>query len=246
MDAQLEAYADAVARRVAIVLGDRLVGVWLVGSGAAGDYDPQRSDIDVQAVATDRLPMDVRQDLVGRLEHDVLPNPARGLEFVLYARDDLADPRGPHFQLNLNTGERMEHRVEYEPGDEEQFWFTLDVSIARQTAVPLIGPPASDVFPEPPRSLVATAALEALDFWAALPGAGHQTVLTACRSWAWAEDGVWRSKGESARWAMERTAPRPVEWALEARAGGLVDAPPPAEVDQVVNAARIALAAHQK
>jgi hypothetical protein len=242
----LEAYVDEVARRVADVLGDRLVGVWLVGSGAVGDYDPERSDIDVQAVATGRLPLDERKQLVGRLEHDALPNPARGLEFVLYARDDLADPRGPRYQLNLNSGARMDHQVSYDADDDPQFWFTLDVSIARQTAQPLLGPPAAEVFPEPPRSSVAAAAVEALDFWAELPGAGHQAVLTACRSWAWATDGVWRSKGESARWAIERTAAGLVEWALQARTGEPVEPPSPAEVDQVLNAARTALAAHQK
>jgi predicted nucleotidyltransferase len=237
-------YLGEVTRRVSGVLGDRLVGVWLVGSGASGDYDPVRSDIDVQGVATERLPLDERKDLVGRLEHAVLPNPARGLEFVLYAQEDLEDPRGPRLQLNLNTGARMEHHVAYDADDDAQFWFTIDVSIARQTAVPLLGPSASDVFPEPPRWLVAGAALEALDFWAALPGAGHQTVLTACRSWAWAVDGVWRSKGDSARWAMERTAPGPIDWALKARVGEPVGDPSPAEVDRVLAEARAALGCH--
>jgi hypothetical protein len=239
----LETYVAEVARRVAGVLGDRLVGIWLVGSGASGDYDPLRSDIDVQAVSTERLPLDERKHLAALLEHDVLPNPARGLEFVLYARADLADPRGPRFQLNLNTGARMDHQLACDADADPQFWFTLDVSIARQTSRPLLGPPAAEVFPEPSRSLVAGAALEALDFWAALPGAGHQNVLTACRSWAWAVDGVWRSKGESARWAMERTTPGPIEWALTTRAGDPVDAPPQAEVDGLLAEARTALAA---
>jgi hypothetical protein len=239
-DRELDTYVDEVARRVTDALGNRLVGIWLVGSAALHDYDPRRSDIDVQAVATERLPRSEREYLVALLDHRALPNPARGLEFVLYARQDLNGPGGPRFQLNLNTGARMEHHVAHDADDDPQFWFTIDASIARQTAVALSGPPASDVFPEPARPLVAAALLESLDFWEGLAGAGHQTVLSACRSWAWAVDGIWRSKGESARWATARTAPEPIEWALRRRDGEPVD--PPLGIEVVLTSARTALA----
>jgi predicted nucleotidyltransferase len=140
-DSTLEAYVAEVARRVDEVAGDRLVGVWLLGSAALDDYDPARSDVDVQAVTTERLGTAERERLVGRLAHEALPNPARGLEFVLYAREDLTDAAGPRLQLNLNTGARMERHVAYDADEEPQFWFTIDVSIARQHGRPLVGPP---------------------------------------------------------------------------------------------------------
>ena len=232
-----------VARRVREALGERLIGVWLVGSAALDDYDPRRSDIDVQAVATERLASDERRALVGHLEHEALPNPARGLEFVLYARDELADPAGPRFQINLNTGERMEHHVAYDAGEDPRFWFTLDVSIARQRAVPLIGPPAEQVFPELPESLVAGAVLEGLEWYRRAPGAPDQALLSACRAWAWAGDRRWRSKAESARWALSRLKdPSPVERALLRRDGKPAIAPTPHEIDAVIARARAALA----
>jgi hypothetical protein len=239
------AYVSEVAGRVAAVLGDRLVGVWLVGSGALQDFDPRRSDIDVQAVASERLPLAERQALAARLEQSALPVPARGLEFVLYARDELADADGPRFQLNLNTGPRMDHHVTYEPHEDPGFWFVVDASITRQHGVPMLGsPPASDVFPEPPRKRLIGALLEALEFFAALPGAEVQTVLGACRSWAWATDGVWRSKGDSARWALSQLDdPTPVERALRRRDGEQVDPPTPEGVATVLAAARRALVA---
>jgi hypothetical protein len=239
----LETYVAEVARRVQEVVGDRLVGVWLLGSAAMQDYDPVRSDIDLQAVTTERLGRSERERLVGRLAHEVLPNPARGLEFVLYAREDLTDAAGPRLQLNLNTGARMERHVAYDADGEPQFWFTIDVSIARQHGRPLVGPPAADVFPEPPRHLVGTALLEALDFYAGLPGAPEQRLLSACRTWAWAVDGRWRSKGDSARWAVQQLADAgPLERALRLRDGEPVLPLTPAEVEGVVACARAALA----
>jgi hypothetical protein len=243
-DPVLSGYVAEVARRVREVAGDRLVGVWLLGSAALHDYDPRRSDVDVQAVTTDRLSRSERERLVGRLAHEALPNPARGLEFVLYARADLASAAGPRLHLNLNTGARMARHVAYDPDVDPQFWFTIDVSIARQQGLPLVGPPASAVFPEPPRALVLAALQEALDFYAGLPGAPEQRLLSACRTWGWAVDQRWRSKGESGRWAIRRLADAgPVERALRLRDGEPVHPLSRAEVDGVVARARGAVEA---
>jgi len=160
----------------------------------------------------------------------------------MYAAEDLGAVGGPRFQLNLNTGPRMEHHVAYDADEDPRFWFTIDVSIARQSGIALIGPPAAVVLPEPPRSLVAAAVLEALDFYASAPGATDQALLSACRAWAWASDAVWRSKGDSVRWAMPRlAAPGPVARALRRRDGD-VEAPPTAQdLEPVLTAARAAL-----
>jgi hypothetical protein len=238
-------YLSDVAERVAAALDDRLVGVWLVGSGALRDFDPRRSDIDVQAVATGRLPLAERRDLAARLEHAALPVPARGLEFVLYARDELAGDDGPRFQLNLNTGPRMDHHVAYEPHEDPGFWFVIDTSITRQHAVPLLGSPAaSAVFPEPPRERLHAALVEAMEFFARDPSTRDQAVLSACRAWAWGTDGTWRSKGESARWAISRLDdPAPVARTLRRRDGERAAPPTEDEVAVVLAASRSALAA---
>ena len=46
------------------VLGDQLVGLYLGGSLALGDFNPQRSDVDFAAVTRDELP----PELVAALE----------------------------------------------------------------------------------------------------------------------------------------------------------------------------------
>jgi aminoglycoside adenylyltransferase-like protein len=237
-------YPQAVREVLEAHLGDRLVAAWLAGSVALGDFDARRSDVDIQAVARERLPEDDRVRLARALSHDALAVPARGLEFVLYARDDLRDAAGPAFQLNLNTGARMAQHVALSPADDPRFWFVVDVAIARQRALPLAGAPAADVLPELSPGLVAASLLEALDWYDEHGGSPVQTLLSACRTWAWATDGRWRSKGDSARWAAARLDdPGPVLRALELRDGAAGAPPSDGEVAELLGRARRALRA---
>ena len=43
-------YLSELTLRVETQLEQRLAGAWLLGSSALGDFDPLRSDVDVQAV----------------------------------------------------------------------------------------------------------------------------------------------------------------------------------------------------
>ena len=202
------AYLEELVARLRGIAGGRLVGVWLMGSAALGDFDPDRSDLDVQAVTSERLPLAEREAIVAALEHEALPVPARGLEFVLYARNDLERAA---YQLNLNTGPRMDRHVSFDPDEDPRFWFVIDLSIGRAHARTLAGPNAADVVPPLPQPLIAASLAEALAFFAAEDPGGAQLVLAACRAWAWAADGVWYSKGEAARWAQARLGdPTPV------------------------------------
>jgi hypothetical protein len=212
------AYLQELLRRVRAVTGERLLGVWLVGSAALDDFDPARSDLDVQAVCTEPLALGERGSLTAALEHEALPCPARGLEFVLYARDDLTAPDGPAYGLNLNTGAGMEHRLSFDAVADPRFWFVVDLSIAHQHALTLAGPSPADAFPPLPDALVRSALRDAMDWYAREGGSVGQTVLSATRTWAWATDGRWRSKADSARWARDRLAdPGPVDRALVLR-----------------------------
>jgi hypothetical protein len=236
------AYVMEVTRRTRRVVGPRLEGVWLFGSAALDDFAPDRSDIDIQAVSTSRLPLREREELVAALSNDALPCPARGLEFVLYAHQDLGQAAGPAYQLNLNTGARMQRQVAFDPGDDPRFWVVLDVSIGRQHGWTLHGPPARSAFPSLPGGLVLSAVRGGLGWHAAHAGPSVDTVLAACRGWAWASDRIWRSKADSARWARARLDdPGPVERAMRLRDGA--DEPPLSEpeVSAVVDAAHAAL-----
>jgi PAS domain S-box-containing protein len=223
----IEAYLAELANRLTARVGDRLLGAWVIGSGALGDFDAQRSDIDVQAVSAERLPRAELEALAAELSHEALPCPLRGLEFVLYAREDLHDPRGPAFSLNLNSGPGMEHHAGFDAEVEPRFWFVLDVAIARAHSRALTGLEPTAVLPPLPRELVSASLRDSLE-WFRAHDAG-QAVLAACRAWAWATDGRWLSKGEAAGWAMARLDdPAPVADALRRRVDPAAPGPAPA------------------
>lgn len=224
----LEAYLDELTRRLVAQLGDALLAAWQVGSGALGDFDPARSDIDVQAVTATRLGRAELESLASTLS--AVPCPVRGLEFVLYGREDLADAS---FQLNLNTGPGMAHHEGYDPVAEERFWFVLDLAIARENAAPLYGPHPGTIVPVLPRPMLLAAHRESLAWWRGYDGS--QAIIAACRALAWAEEERWLSKGDAAAWAAARlTDPTPIAKALARRADPEEPAPTASEVNAVL------------
>jgi hypothetical protein len=218
-------YLDELTRRLSEVLGDRLVAAWQVGSGALGDFDQLRSDIDVQALTSVPPARGELEALAARLSE--VPCPVRGLEFVLYASP-------PRFELNLNTGPGMTHHEGYDPDAEERFWFVLDCAIARVNAVPLAGPHPREVLPEPSRAELVVAHRESLSWWREHDPA--QAILAACRAWAWVSEGRFLSKGEAASWASTRLEDAaPIAKALAHRVDAAAPDPSPADVAAVVD-----------
>jgi hypothetical protein len=217
-------YLDELTLRLRAQLGDRLIAAWQVGSGALGDFDQLRSDIDVQALSA---PLERAELEALAAALTAVPCPVRGLEFVLYAEP-------PRFALNLNTGPGMPHHEGYDPDAEERFWFVLDVAIARANAVPLAGPHPGTILPELPPETLLDAHRESLAWWREHDAA--QAVLAACRAWAWAVEGRFLSKGEAASWASTRLDDAvPVAKALAQRVDAAAPGPTPADVDAVVD-----------
>jgi hypothetical protein len=219
-------YLDELTRRLDALLGERLVAAWQVGSGALGDFDQLRSDIDVQALTATPLSRGELETLAASLSE--VPCPVRGLEFVLYAEP-------PRFQLNLNTGPGMTHHEGYDPDAEPRFWFVLDTAIARAgNAVPLAGPHPQTVLEEVPRGELVAAHRESLAWWREHDPA--QAILAACRAWAWTTEGRFLSKGEAASWASTRLADAaPIAKALAHRIDAAAPDPAPSDVAAVVD-----------
>jgi hypothetical protein len=200
--AEVATYHRELVARLTSVLESRLVGVYAGGSWALGDYEPGRSDLDVAAVTRGAFDRPAKEALVAMVRHEALPCPARGLELVVYSAAAAGASRvDADFELNLNTGARMEFRADFEPGNETH-WFAIDRSILAAHGIELFGRPAAEVFATPPRRLIVEVLLDGIRWWKQAEPASPDAVLNACRSLYFAECGAWASKRAAGRWAI--------------------------------------------
>jgi hypothetical protein len=202
-----EQYVHEVADRLRAALGDGLLAVYLVGSGALGDWVPQRSDLDVMAISAGPLAPAQLDRVVGPLLHRALPCPARGLELVVYNRDAIGAPtRRLGFELNLNTGSGLPDHVSFDPGAEPAHWFLLDVAAARLHGRALFGPAPQALIGPVAEADLRAALIESLQWHREHEPTSANAVLNACRSWRYAAEGTWSSKPDGGRWALDRGA----------------------------------------
>jgi aminoglycoside adenylyltransferase-like protein/nucleotidyltransferase-like protein len=185
-------------------LGPALIGVYLHGSAALGDYDPARSDIDILAVCAAPLDADARARLGADLGREGLPCPASaGLEFSLVTQAAARDPaRAPAYELH-GWDEGGHVRPATGRGDPD---LPLHFAVVRQVGLAVWGPPAAGVVRDVPRDELIGLAGDELD-WTVGNASQSTQVLTACRAWALSVDGRFRSKRDAAGWALRHGAP---------------------------------------
>jgi Domain of unknown function (DUF4111)/Nucleotidyltransferase domain len=193
----LEPYLRELARRARAVLGDELVGVYAGGSIALDAYREGRSDADVAVVVRSPLARATKEAIVAALRHESLPCPARGLELVVYRLGS------SEFELNLNGGERMPFRVDYEPDLAESHWFAIDRAILRGRGLAIVGPPPEEVFDVLPREELLPIVAQSLRWHLRGEAQPDDAVLNACRSLRYASTGEWTSKTDAGRWALD-------------------------------------------
>jgi streptomycin 3"-adenylyltransferase len=220
IDPDVSGYSGEVAERLATSVKS-LVGVYLHGSGAFGDFSRARSDVDILAVSSDGLSDAVKQRLRDALSPRSLACPGTGLEFSLVRRDSLRPLRSaPPFEVHIATKTKDETETfvdgDGRRGDPD---LVLHYAVLKSHGVTLLGPPASEVFPEVPRDLLLRALRRELD-WAEENASPTYQVLTAARAWRFAAEDVICSKTDGAQWARQRVDdPRVIDAALEHRRG---------------------------
>lgn len=219
--AELDAYFRHLTERLEAVSGLDLVGVYVGGSYALGGYEPGRSDVDVAAVTRAPATLATRRAIVAAIRHEVLPCPARGLEFVLYPLETVRTATvEPGFDLNLNTGREMPFRLDLEPVSGDDHWFAIDRSILQRHGITLVGAAAGEVFAPIPRELLLPVIVESLRWHERGDGRGDDAVLNGCRALRFAVEDVWSTKAAAGRWALEHVCDTTlVRSALERRAG---------------------------
>jgi hypothetical protein len=211
----LDAYPAAVAAGLTRVLGPALVGVYLHGSGALGDWSAERSDVDLLGVVARPLDRRAKRVISARLHHPNLTCPApAGLELSLVTAAVAADPpRRPPFELHVSTGPSPQTHLGGPAAADPDL--LLHFAVCRRAGVAVAGPGPVEVFADPPRAWLLERAAAELR-WAVRHGSFAYRVLTACRAWRYLEDDVLGSKVESGRWARLRLADRSTEGAASA------------------------------
>jgi hypothetical protein len=228
--------ARAAVGRLRQLLGEELVGAWLIGSGALGGAVAESSDLDLVAVCAHAPSGDLIQQLVAGLTEEAMTWPVRGLEFVLYPRAAVASAsHSPQFALNLNVGPRMPLHLSTDAAAEPTHWFVIDLAILREHGLALHGPPAHELVAPIPRRWLLDALGDGLAWHAANEPALHQSVLNAGRAWRFAAEGVWSSKDAAAGWVLARAEdPGLIQASLAIRHGDRSRTLDPARVNRFV------------
>jgi predicted nucleotidyltransferase len=160
-----------------------IVEAFLLGSGAAGGFDPVTSDVDVTVVIA--RPVGAERTALVEAVSGLEP-PVRSLELVLYVEGR----QPPDYELNLNEGE--------ERNFEQPFWFVLDAARAQEQAVPLWGERGwRDFFAAVPPERSRQAVQESLDWALGRPADDEFARGHAVRARHYLEHGEWITKQEA-------------------------------------------------
>ena len=211
------------ASRLNGTLGGILVGVFVHGSAVLGDFDPERSDVDLLAVSADPVSSAERQ-AVGR-ELVSLTWPGVGLEFSLVTRA-VAErpPERPPFEVHVETVEGTS--VVDGSGRAGDRDLLIHFLVLRHRGEAILGPAPSSVFADPPREATLLAIEDDLR-WAIERDKLGYAVLNACRALRFLKGDLISSKLDAGEWAIEhRLAPlEVVNEAIVERKGGRAHIP---------------------
>ena len=169
--------------------GVTVLGAYLTGSVATGDFDPETSDLDVVAVIDRPLASEDRKRLVEAIGR--LGCPARALELVAYVRGN----QPPDLELNVNASAADSAEVEA-----PTHWFVIDGALAQERAIPFVqDTPWSSFFDAIPEEHVREAICQSIAWSQAQPVEDEFARVNAIRARHYLETGQWLSKAEAGR-----------------------------------------------
>jgi len=215
---ELRKVLNAFVDEVAAELGENLVGIYLVGSIASGDFDSD-SDVDFLVVTNQELTEANKKSLqeVQTKIHDIDCYPAKHLEGSYISLDDLSnwDMVGKKELYYFDNGS-----VKYEQSTHDNQWHVR--WILRERGITLMGPRPETILQPIPRNKmhdeIKTTMPQVMEyfqdeinrplsFWNSRFGQSF-AVLTYCRMLHTLHTGTVQSKKAGAEWAKEFLDPK--------------------------------------
>jgi hypothetical protein len=121
--------------------------------------------VDVYGVVDGALDEQLKLSVAECCSHRSLPCPARRLELVVISAAAARRPGSvPGWELNLITGAGEDNHLD--PANEPTHWFVLDLAIARERGVCLVGPPARELIGAPDAADVRVALADVVAWYA--------------------------------------------------------------------------------
>jgi Domain of unknown function (DUF4111)/Nucleotidyltransferase domain len=211
-DAEIEALLGCLTGEIRQNSNDSLVGLYVYGSLVTGDFDKDRSDIDLLAVVDSDIEDETFDRLDGMHARFVEDHPAweDRIEVAYVSAPELWNFRTRTAQIAvISPGEPF--HLKAAGRDWLINWFMV-----RQIGVTLCGPPPQTLIPEIPQPEYVDAVREQAGEWKEwvyrmrTPGAQSYAVLTLCRALYAYTHGRQASKKQAAMWAqayLPRSAP---------------------------------------
>lgn len=195
-------------------LGNNLVGIYLHGSLAMGCFNPESSDIDILIVIKQILSKDKKQELANLILDFIDRPPANGIEVSVVTLESMQ-----HFQYPTPFELHYSHmyKNEFKNGKIEFSSIQTDPDLAahivvvRERGVVLYGKPIADVFSPVPNKYYLHSTIDDVETGLKKIKNGQYDdqhaipvyeVLNACRTLAFIDDSVIRSKREGGEWGM--------------------------------------------
>ncbi len=196
-------------------LGASLAGVYLFGSLALGDFDPESSDIDLLVVTEGRL-KEGELDCLQKAHEKLFAGSdslAKEVEVTYLAREALND-----FSPGKSLGYRVDRGSPKLRADALQADWFVNFFAIRQGGEAIAGPPFSSLLPEITLTHLKQAIRDLMEIWwfpisedpEKLVSCGYRyyTVLTMARMLATFDLGKIVTKREAGRWAEKNLEPR--------------------------------------
>jgi len=200
--------------RVRAVLGDYFIGMYVHGSAASGELDPQRSDIDFLVVTTDELP----EEMLPVLEAMHTRITASGLKWAAKLEGSYI-PQQALRRYDANRAHHPALRVDGSFGvDEHGSDWVIQRHVIREKGIVVAGPaPQTLIDPVRPNELRRATLGTLREWWepqlhdhSRLRRSEYQAyaVLTMCRALYTLQHGTVVSKAVAARSAQEALGER--------------------------------------